>query len=293
MIIWNGLGILVLLAGIVGLVLGMLISTAMGLGTAGIGIGCIIAALANWGLCKMMYNKPPRILIDSATGQPVILKAKHSLFYIPAKAWTWLFAILAVPGFVVGFIGDAEDKKQQAMSGYQEFKAADTLINSKSSGINHGNTTQATASAADFSSALKLMVETVFSGGSKKNLMTGGDFLTYCYDGKDTIVFLCHVPSLRSFKTDETKNSLNGLAWSIATDAAKKIDPEGKKQLAVGLRGFASYGSLMKGKIGDENPASTAVSPNNSDIISAFAPVAAAPTETNAANPSPLQKVEH
>jgi hypothetical protein len=278
MIIWCGLGILVPLVAIFSIVVGFFISAAMGLETAGMGIGLMFAALANWALCKLIYPKSPKLLIDPATGQQVLLSAKHSLFFIPAKAYTWIFAILSLPGFALGIMGGAEDKKQKAMPGYQEFTTADGLIDAKSSGISHGSTTQAKAAAAEFSSAMKLMVETLFSGGSKKNLMTGGDFLTYCHDGPDTIVFLCHVPSLRSFKSDEAKNGLNDLAWSVAVDAATKLDPEGKKQLCVGLRGVTSYGSFMKGKKGDKEATSSIKSPNKSEIIPAFSPVAAAPT---------------
>jgi hypothetical protein len=277
MIIWSGLGILVPFAAIFGIIVGFLLSAAIGIQTAGIGVGLIFAALANWVLCKLIYPKQPRLLIDPATGQQVIVSPKHSLFFIPARAYTWIFAILSVIGFAIGMIGAASVKKNMATPGYKEFIAADALINAKSHGIIHGNTSQSTALASEFSSTMKLMVETAFSGGSKKNLMTGGDFLTYCQDGTDSIAFLCHVPSLRSFKSDEVKGELYDMAWSIAGDLATKLDPEKKKQLFVGLRGVTTYGVLMKGKTGDESPASSAASPNNTDFVPAFVPSASLP----------------
>ncbi|MCU0776080.1 MAG: hypothetical protein MUF86_00220 [Akkermansiaceae bacterium] len=272
MIIWSGLGILIPLVAILGIVVGTVISGAVGYPVVGPGLGLALAAAGNWGLWKMIYPKQPKILVDPSNGQQVILNPKHGLFFIPAKAWTWILGILAVPMILLGAAGEGAAAKEAAKPGYKEFEAADKLIDSKSNGVTHGNSDAAKASAAGFSSSMKAMTDALFSGGSKKNLMTGGDFLTYCHDGPDTVVFLCHVPSLRSYKSEEAKDGLNKIAWGVASRAAAELDPEKKKNLMVGLRGIASYGSVMVGKSGDAQPSSPAVSDDKALLLPGFAP---------------------
>lgn len=269
MIIWSGLGILIPLVAILGVFVGTAISGALGHAAAGPGLGLVLAAAANWALWKMIYPKQPKILIDPSNGQQVVLNPKHGLFFIPAKAWTWILGILALPVMLLGAIGEKAAAKEAATPGYKEFHAADDLIGSKTHGIAHGNNDAAKTSASGFSNTMKTMTAALFTGGSKKNLLTGGDFLTYCHHGEDTIVFLCHVPSLRSYKSDEAKDGLNKIAWIAANQAAAELDPDHKKNLMVGLRGIASYGSVLQGKNGGEAP----TSPAGSDDKAVFLPV--------------------
>jgi hypothetical protein len=121
---------------------------------------------------------------------------------------------------------------------------------------------------------MKSMTDVLFTGGGKKNLMTGGSFLTYSQEAQGSIVFLCHVPSLRSYNPDEAKQGLEKVAWMAAVEAAKEIDPDGKKDLSVGLRGIASYGSVTSGKAGDKEPSRTTDSEDESVFYPAFAPQA-------------------
>lgn len=271
MIIWNGLGILIPLVAIFGVVAGTFLLNALGFPGLGPGIGLGLAALGNWGLWKLIYPKQPKILVDPATGQQVVMNPKHGLFFIPAKAWTWIFALLALPSMFMGTIGERETTKKAAMPGFKEFKAADDLIDGKSKGQTHGTSEAAKMAAGEFSTAMKTATEAMFSGGSKKNLMTGGNFLTYCLEGPETIVFLSHVPSLRSYKSEDAKNGLNMLAWEIARQAAAKLDPDKKKTLMVGLRGVVSYGSIQQGKAGDEKPTSPADPHDTSVFFPTFA----------------------
>ena len=48
--------------------------------------------------------------------------------------------------------------------------------------------------------------------------------------------------------------SLTEIAWMTARKAARKLDPEAKKNLVVGLRGISSYGFILSGKPADEEP---------------------------------------
>lgn len=276
MIIWSGLGILIPLIAILGIVAGTVISGVLGHPAVGPGLGLGLAALGNLGLWKMVYPKSPQVLINPATGQRVVMNPKHSLFFIPAKAWTWIMAALAVPVMLLGAAGDRANAKEAASPGCKEYTAAYDLIDSKSKGETHGNTGAAKVAAAEYSTSMKAMVAMLFTGGSKKNLMTGGDFLTYCHDGADTIVFLCHVPSLRSYKSDESKKSLADLAWAAAKKSCAKLDPENRKNLVVGLRGIASYGSIQQGKASGEDQPKSLDTSDKSVFYTAFVATAEA-----------------
>ncbi len=277
MIIWSGFGILVPLVAIVGFLAGMFISSSLGMLAFGPGIGCVVAALGNWGLWKLIYPKEPKVLIDPATRQQVVVQPNHSLFFIPARVWTWIFVALTVPALLLGILGKSSLDKEAATPGFKEFEAADKLIGSKSKGEIHGNSDEAKAAADKFSDGMKTMISAAFSGGSKKNLMTGGSFLTYCREDADAIVFLCHVPSLRSYKSEEAKAGLNKIAWTIARSASSKLDPKHTKTLIVGLRGVTSYGSVQQGNTGDEAPSGPASS-DKADLYPFFAAKAAPAT---------------
>jgi hypothetical protein len=246
MIIWKGFGILVGIVGAAAILLGSVVAGAAGFGGLSGAVGMGLAAVANWGLWKMIYPKKPQILIDPTSGRQFLNQPQHSLFFIPARAWTWIFAILALPVGAMGIMAGIEEKKQAATPGYAEFNAADDLIDSKKNGVAHGSSESAKASAELFSTVMKRINEEAFSGGSKRNLMTGGDFLTYCHDTEDEIVFICHVPELRNYKSEESKSALADIAWGSAKAAARLLDPNEEKTLSIGLRGISTYGILLK-----------------------------------------------
>lgn len=282
MIIWKGLGILVPVFAILGSIAGSVAGSLLGHPGLGAGLGLGAAAIGNWFIWKAINAQPGKVLVDPQTGQQVMLKSTHSLFFIPAGFWTWPMLLFAV--FLT--LGAAGAKKSQERDektpGYKEFEAAHALIGSGSKGQIHGNTEAAKSAAREFSSLLKSMASMAFTGGSKKNLMTGGEFLTYCQNGADMIVILCHVPSLRSYKTQEAKDALAELAWAAGTAAAKELDPGHKKTLIVGLRGIASYGSIQKGATTEDAKPAALDASQRSVFYPAFAPAAAA-----AAPPAP------
>jgi hypothetical protein len=141
-----------------------------------------------------------------------------------------------------------------ATPGHAAFQAANKLIDSRGDAVTHGNTPEAKTAAGLFSTMFQEIQNQAFTGGSKRNLMTGGDFLTYCHQSSDAVVFLCHVPGLRSYKDQDVKDSLAEIAWGTAKTAALKLDPEKKKKVVVGLRGIADYGFIMSGSHADEKP---------------------------------------
>jgi hypothetical protein len=270
MIIWSGLGILIPLLAVGGFIAGFIIATAIGQPAWGGGLGLLIAAVLNWLLWKMVYPKVPKILVDPTTGQQHIITPRHSLFFIPARAWTWILGFLAVPAILLGVAAERSNAQEAQKPGFKEFNAANDLIDSKKSGVAHGNHEAAKECAAGFSSSMKMMTEALFTGGSKANLMTGGDFLTYCHESEDTVAFLCHVPSLRSYKTKESKTALQEIAWACAQKEIEKRNPNEKKKIVIGLRGTASYGSMQEGMVADEDGAVVS-SPDQSLFFPAFA----------------------
>jgi hypothetical protein len=269
MIIWSGLGILIPIISIFAIIAGFSAASAMGQPAFGGGAGFFLAAILNWALWKMVYPKQPKVMADPVTGQQFVMKPNHRLFFIPARAWTWILALLVVPAIVLGITGERSAALDAQKPGFKEFTAANDLIGTNSSGIVHGNTETAKRSARDFSKNMKTMTEALFTGGSKKNLMTGGDFLTYCHESEHTIVFLCHVPSLRSYQSEESKSALYEISWACARNTAKTLYPEQKKKLVIGLRGISSYGSMQEGGVNDED-ASVINNPENSAFYPAF-----------------------
>lgn len=272
MIIWKGFGILVPLIAIFGIVVGTVVAGMFGFAEMGLGIGLGLAAIGNFFIWKAINAQPGKVLVDPQTGEQVMLKPTHSLFFIPAGFWTWPMALFAVM-MMLGASGAKESSEREAATpGYKEFEAAHKLIGSSTKGQTHGNTEAAKEAAQGFSSLMKTMTSMAFTGGSKKNLMTDGEFLTYCHDGGDAIVILCHVPSLRSYKTEETKSALAELAWAAGKAAVEAIDPERKKTLMVGLRGITSYGSIQKGATTEDAKPNKLGTTERSVFYSAFAP---------------------
>mgnify|MGYP000166731658 CR=1 FL=1 len=107
MIIWSGFGFLAALIPIATLVLGgvlckwvtgddTLYDNNLLLRLFSFGL----ASLLVWFLGKRLNGRPGKILIDPATGQPVILKQRHSLFFIPMEYWAFVIALIAI---AVGF----------------------------------------------------------------------------------------------------------------------------------------------------------------------------------------------
>jgi hypothetical protein len=102
MIVWRGWGFL---AFVIPLGLGILAEQG-GKAVSGDGAGWYFqsgfgAGLAIvWFLGRWLNNKPEKILIDPETGEQVVLRGGHSLFWIPMQYWAFIgLAVMAVAGF--------------------------------------------------------------------------------------------------------------------------------------------------------------------------------------------------
>ena len=100
MIIWSGWGFLGFLVPIVVTFLTtMLVETMYGKGYAAlhnwpIGLGLLLSAGAVF-LISQRLNTPGRTLVDPNTGQAIVLRRRHTLFFIPLQ---WIAAVIAVAG---------------------------------------------------------------------------------------------------------------------------------------------------------------------------------------------------
>jgi hypothetical protein len=93
MIIWQGWGILAL---VIPVALAMLTKEAcnalLGGGVsnaffqAGFGAGLVIV----WFLGRWLNGRPLKILVDPESGERVVLKGRHSLFWIPMQYWAFI-----------------------------------------------------------------------------------------------------------------------------------------------------------------------------------------------------------
>lgn len=100
MILWQGFGFLAVLVPIISYVVVVkLLQLAMGAaytnthawpGSLGMLIGAVGVAL----LAKAL-DRPKRMLMDLGTGQPVVMKPKHTLFFIPLLYVAVILAVVA------------------------------------------------------------------------------------------------------------------------------------------------------------------------------------------------------
>lgn len=110
MIIWSGLGFLVILVSLFPLMLCELVFD----GIYGhdyyaghdwtIGLGLLLSAAAVYWLSRRLQRCPSRTVIDKATGAEIVLRRNDTLMAIPVRFWPVILAvsglILCIKGFV-------------------------------------------------------------------------------------------------------------------------------------------------------------------------------------------------
>ena len=108
MIIWSGLGFLVAVIGFASLILTEFVSEKI---TGDdqfyqehgwvILVGMLLAAGLTYGLHRLLLLQKGRVVIDKETGQEIVLRSSHSLFFIPVKWWPAVFVGL---GMVIAIV---------------------------------------------------------------------------------------------------------------------------------------------------------------------------------------------
>jgi len=104
MVVWTGYGLLTVLIAFVlgavgeGVVQPALRGVAAGFPSGtGLAIGLVVAAVVNWLVGTLLNRHPGREPIDPRTGQPVVLRQRHTLLFIPMQFWS---VVLLVAGIV-------------------------------------------------------------------------------------------------------------------------------------------------------------------------------------------------
>jgi hypothetical protein len=102
MIIWRGWGFLVIVIGALASLLVRFVSEAVvGRGAVErnegvlLPLGLLLAALVIWPLGRRL-NRGERVLRDEATGEQVVLRPNHSLFFIKMEHWAHIGVAVAI-----------------------------------------------------------------------------------------------------------------------------------------------------------------------------------------------------
>jgi hypothetical protein len=116
MIIWRGFGFLVAVIALVALALTEQVSERITSdqqfyqqhGWVAL-VGMLIAAALTYGLHRLLILQKGRAVIDKETGQEIVLRSDHSLFFVPVKLWPVVFVVLGLVLAVVPRQGVATD----------------------------------------------------------------------------------------------------------------------------------------------------------------------------------------
>lgn len=104
--VWTRWGILVVLYGLAALLVGSVVGNAAGLGSRRlivIGIGELLAAIAVWFTGVRLNREGDRRLLDPKTGKEVVLRRRHTLFWIPMQYWAPVLGLIGVIVLISGF----------------------------------------------------------------------------------------------------------------------------------------------------------------------------------------------
>lgn len=102
MIIWSGWGLLTLVIAVgMGGLVAALTGSAMGLADHArftglpLAVGLLAAAAVNWWAGRRLNARPGRELVDPTTGETVVLRQRHSLFFVPMEWWSVVLLLAA------------------------------------------------------------------------------------------------------------------------------------------------------------------------------------------------------
>ena len=102
-VVWSGWGALtIVIVAVVAIAVGAIIQLLLGalgypqLAFIAASVGLFAAAAATWVIGRRMNGTPPRELVDSATGERVMLTRSHRLFWIRMEYWSIPVALLAL-----------------------------------------------------------------------------------------------------------------------------------------------------------------------------------------------------
>ena len=111
MLVWQGWGILVVGVPLLLIVVTSAIWTAL-MGETSVndnysvilGIALLLSAPIIYLLGKRLEARPGRTMVDKETGQEVVLRGAHTLFFVRLRYWAWISAILGAVFLIVGLL---------------------------------------------------------------------------------------------------------------------------------------------------------------------------------------------
>ena len=103
MLIWHGLGFLVVVFTFGAAILCQLVFDAVG-GKGyysshrwTVGIALLIGAALSWGVGRHLRDRAARVVVDKETGEELIIgRGSHGLFFIPMHIWGPLLAVIGL-----------------------------------------------------------------------------------------------------------------------------------------------------------------------------------------------------
>lgn len=115
-----------------------------------------------------------------------------------------------------------------------------------------GNTDEAIKIAKEFVQRMAQLDDKVFVKDGGITNLDPMEYRAYCLLSEGKCALMVRIPKYRKF-TDDAKDSLELLVWSVATEASSKyLEPDVK--LGIGLRGIIKWGASMTGDVGSETP---------------------------------------
>ena len=103
-----------------GIVIGLVIAVSFGLGQVLLGgfeddapkylttwaasLGLALAAVINYLLHRLSLLQKGKVFIDKESGQEVVMRPSHSLFFVPLRFWPWICGALSIWWLTLGFI---------------------------------------------------------------------------------------------------------------------------------------------------------------------------------------------
>ncbi|WP_449369783.1 hypothetical protein [Thiomonas sp.] len=61
----------------------------------------LLASAGTWLITKRINTQKGRLLVDEQTGKKILLKKKHTFFYIPVRYWVFILIVAAIVVFLV------------------------------------------------------------------------------------------------------------------------------------------------------------------------------------------------
>lgn len=111
MIIWSGLGFLVAVIVFGFSLMANLISDSISGNEIywkthqwPLAVSLLCSSLACWFLGNFLRNRKAKVLIDKETGEEVVLKPSHSLFFVPMPYWGPILLVVGIAVLMIDLI---------------------------------------------------------------------------------------------------------------------------------------------------------------------------------------------